>query len=392
MLEIATDFSQKLVIGLSEENTEVKCLPTYIYPSPDRISGTAYVMDLGGSNLRASVVSIHDNDIRFLAPVKSVEIPWQRNIPFPREKLLAMQADLIRSLDFPDSCPMGYCFSYPTTSIANGDATLIRWTKGIHVPSMVGQRIGEMLVAYIRQHHAKVKIPFVSVLNDTVASLFAGLAGDRKDAYIGLIVGTGTNMAAFFPSGQIPKLGKEIAPQKDVPINLECGNFNPLFLTKWDQMVDADSENPKEQRFEKAVSGMYLGRIFKVVFPDSDFDASSGAQGLVEILSAGYDLTPDQKMVAHAIYERSAHLVAAQLAGLVKVLCAASSTKTIKIVAEGGLFWSQIRDEKPYAQSVRQHLDALLRKMNLHAITVEFSNIHQANLAGAAVAALSVNV
>ena len=390
MIDIAEAFCHKIHIGLAEENTEIKCLPTFIYPPAHGVGGTAYAMDLGGSNLRAAVVSIDGNDIRFLSPVKSVEIPWQRNIPFPKETLFSIQAELLRSLDFPDACPLGYCFSYPTTSLANGDATLIRWTKGIHVPEMKGRGVGEMVMAHIRHHHPEVKIPSVCVLNDTVASLFAGLPEEKKDAYMGLIVGTGTNMAAFFPSRQVPKLGKETGCEKMIPINLECGNFAPLFLTKWDQMVDEDSENPKEQLFEKAVGGMYLGRIFKAVFPDSDFNASSGAEGLVEALSEEQGLSPDQQMVAKAIYERSALLVAAQIAGLIKVIGAASSVKTVGIVAEGGLFWSHIRNEQPFAKIVDQQLKDLLEKMNLRSVQVTFNNIHQANLIGAAMAALSI--
>ena len=49
----------------------------------------------------------------------------------------------------------------------------------------------------------------IPVLNDTVASLLAGAALAPEFARpIGVIVGTGTNMAGFFPVGAIAKLAR----------------------------------------------------------------------------------------------------------------------------------------------------------------------------------------
>ena len=68
---------------------------------------------------------------------------------------------------------------------------------------MIGKYIGNPLLNYLNEKN-KIKFTDIKVLNDTVASLFAGLTDNSYDAYIGLIVGTGTN-GYFHPSRQNKK-------------------------------------------------------------------------------------------------------------------------------------------------------------------------------------------
>ncbi|HEX3010371.1 MAG TPA: hexokinase, partial [Bacteroidales bacterium] len=58
LLEIADDLRKKIETGLQKDGTEIKCLPTYIHPKKDGISGEATVFDLGGTNFRAATVSV----------------------------------------------------------------------------------------------------------------------------------------------------------------------------------------------------------------------------------------------------------------------------------------------------------------------------------------------
>ena len=69
-----------------------------------------------------------------------------------------------------------------------GDAKLLRWTKGVDIKEMIGKYIGNPLLNYLNEKN-KIKFTDIKVLNDTVASLFAGLTDNSYDAYIGLIVG-----------------------------------------------------------------------------------------------------------------------------------------------------------------------------------------------------------
>ncbi len=63
---------------------------------------------------------------------------------------------------------------------------------------MEGEAIGKPLLTYMNEK-CNHNFTAIKVVNDTITSLFAGLLNPGFDAYIGIIVGTGTNMASFFP-------------------------------------------------------------------------------------------------------------------------------------------------------------------------------------------------
>ena len=267
---------------------------------------------------------------------------------------------------------------------------MLRWTKGVDIPSMINKPIGKTLLDYLNNKIAPPKFTGVKVINDTVASLFAGLTRSDYDAYIGLIVGTGTNMATFINAERIAKLDKKLGIEGLIPINLESGNFIPPHLTKVDAMVDALSDNKGAQRFEKAVSGMYLGEELKAAFPFDEFEDKFDAQKLTTIMSYP-DIHRERHVnVARWIYERSAKIVAASIAGLVLVLKSHdSSIKRIRLVAEGSLFWSEDRKGTDYKDLVDEHLKILLESFGHKDVVVDIHSMVNANLIGSAIAALS---
>jgi len=56
-------------------------------------------------------------------------------------------------------------------------------------------------------------------------------------------------------------------------------------LTAIDDQLDAVSGTQGAQRFEKAISGMYLGKIFTALFPEDGFDESFDARALTDLIS-----------------------------------------------------------------------------------------------------------
>ncbi len=388
LIDIALDFETKIQLGLQHKDQELKCLPAYIPFSSDIKDGQVYVLDLGGSNLRAAVVSFANGKAHFLKGPIKIAMPWERNKNFPKEQYLSIQSNLLASLSLPIECPIGYCFSYPTESIPNRDAKLINWTKGIKIPETEGFYVGKMLLQYLHSNKKEVKCKRISVINDTIASLFAGLIEPEDDLSIGLIVGTGTNMSTFIDNKYISTLSNELDWRGLLPVNLESGNFSPPHLTDWDDIVDEYSENSGKHRFEKAVSGMYLGRLFKTVFPESNFNQNDGAEGLVRLLNKPNNVEKKHILVAQKIIDRSSKLIAASLAGLIKLLLDQSSQKNIRIVAEGGLFWSQINGRLYYRDKTKLTLESLLNDLGLSNIEIKFLKIEEANLLGSALAAI----
>ena len=348
------------------------------------------VLDLGGTNYRVATVNFA-NDKATIHP----ENGWKKDLSvmktpgFTREELFKELADPIGEIKRDVEMPIGYCFSYAAESLPDGDAQLLHWTKGVHIKEMLGQPVGKPLLEYLNERN-EPKFTSIKVLNDTVASLFAGLTDSNYDAYIGLIVGTGTNMATFIPADKITKLPASIQADGLIPVNLESGNFHPPFLTTVDEMVDACSDSRGMQRFEKAVSGMYLGEILKSTFPLDEFEEKFDAQKLTTIMNYP-DIHKDKYVqVAHWIYNRSAQLVASSLAGLISLLVSYNKDiKKVCLVAEGSMFWSLNRNDKNYNVLVMEELDILLNELGIGDIKVHVNKMNNANLIGTAIAALS---
>lgn len=388
--DIVQSFREKFEKGLLEENTEIQCIPTYISPNTSIKDGKALVLDLGGTNYRAAVVEFRNGN-----PEIHPRDGWHKKLDviktegFTREQLFQEQADLISEINPNQKLPIGYCFSYPAQSLLNGDAKLIRWTKGVDIEEMIDEPVGEPLMEYLNKHKI-ARFTSVKVINDTVASLFAGLVNSGYDAYIGLIVGTGTNMATFVPRDRVRKLDHHYRGTGLIPVNLESGNFYPLHLTEVDNLVDELSDSKDRQRFEKAVSGMYLGEIFKAVFPSDTQNEGFNAKDLNQIVNNPGLYKKEYVDVANWIFARSAQLVAASLAGLILELRKYDdSVKRVRLTAEGSLFWSKMSLGKNYSRMVLDELYLLLAESGYEDITVDVEEKKNINLVGTAIAALS---
>lgn len=387
---IAYAFREKVEEGLSKKNVEIQCIPTFILPKAADVKGKALVLDLGGTNYRVAIV-----DFTREKPVIYPNNGWKKDMSvmkspgYTREELFKELADLIVEIKREEEMPIGYCFSYPAESVPGGDAKLLRWTKGVDIRKMVGQFVGKPLLDYLNEKN-EIKFTGIKVLNDTIASLFAGLTDKSYDAYIGLIVGTGTNMATFIPADKIKKLDPAYSVEGLIPVNLESGNFHPPFLTAVDDTVDAMSDSMGKQRFEKAVSGMYLGDILKAAFPLDEFEEKFDARKLTAIMNYP-DIHKDiYVQVARWIYSRSAQLVAASLAGLIALLKSYNKDiHRICLIAEGSLFWSESRKDKSYNILVMEKLQELLRELQLEDVEVHINNMSNANLIGPGIAALT---
>ena len=183
------------------------------------------VLDLGGTNYR--VATVHFDGVK---PVIRPENGWKKDLSvmknpdFTEGDLFKEQADPVGEIRLDKKMPIGYCFSYPAESMPDGDAKLIRWTKGVDIKEMLDKPVGRPLMEYLNERNEN-KFTDIKVINDTVASLFAGLTDSDSDAYIGLIVGTGTNMATFIRADNVKKLDSLSGQHGLIPINLESGNI-----------------------------------------------------------------------------------------------------------------------------------------------------------------------
>lgn len=369
--EIRSALASRIVVGLSTTGAEIAALPAYLAPPPEGMSGRAVVVDAGGTNLRAALVELAPGGAsRLLAGPEATKLPGGPEVT--AGAFFDAHAALVERLGPVHGLPVGYCFSYPSETLPSLDARLLRWTKGIQVAGVEGTSVGDGLGRALAARGLRPGP--VHVLNDTVATLIGGAfahGGAQRASFIGLIVGTGTNMATFLPASRIPKLGTGhfVAP---MAVNLENGNFNPPHLQPFDAEVDAASENPGAQRFEKAVSGAYLPRLFARLCPEHP--ALSSAADLVKLRDEG---SGETQRIARELLQRSADLVASALAAVSDVL---GSPAEIGVLAEGSLFWG----DPSYAPRTQATLHTLLGEHT----QVRIHRLDHVNLIGSACAAL----
>ncbi|XP_036291714.1 hexokinase-2 isoform X4 [Pipistrellus kuhlii] len=109
----------------------------------------------------------------------------------------------------------------------------------------------------------------VAVVNDTVGTMMTcGYEDPRCE--VGLIVGTGSNACYMEEMRNIELVDGE---EGRMCVNMEWGAFGDNgcldeFRTEFDVAVDELSLNPGKQRFEKMISGMYLGEIVRNILID----------------------------------------------------------------------------------------------------------------------------
>ncbi len=386
---VANELQERIEEGLRTDNQEILAIPTHVTPKLDIAEERVLALDWGGTNFRAAVVEYKGEKATILEQVKH-PLSKVETKGFNQERLFETFAAYIGELKTLDErvTKIGYCFSYPAASRLNGDAVLLRWTKGLDIPDMLGKPVGKSLVEYLNNNkNIHTTFTDIKVINDTVACLFSGLTevkpdGRPYDSYIGLILGTGTNMACLMPLDKIEKLNNKSTEL--IPVNMESGNFCPTCFMAVDDLVDAVSNNKGSQRFEKAVSGGYLGQIFRMTFLHEKIKSSFDGGDLSHIVNHPSEHKPEHVAVANWIFGRSAMLAAASLAGISQVLVAQNpAVKDICLSVDGSVFWSN-----DYRYQVEAQLKELLPQ-GVKLTIVDKERMQDPNLIGSAIAALS---
>jgi len=375
--EIRSEIARQIRRGLPRERERVKALPAFLPPPPACLQGRAWALDLGGTTLRAAVVRLgEDGEAEIEAGSRELRISSLT----PGEDLFAWQATALEGLT-KDELPLGYCFSYPARGLPDGDAVLLAWTKEIDFPEVVGKKVGALLKKAARGR--KERISKVVVLNDTVAALLGGSWrwGKNREwsGFIGMVVGTGFNLSAFFP---VSALGIKTAgwkhPDETMAVNLEAGNLHPPHLSPWDEKLDATREDAGRQRLEKAVSGKYLPELAMFILEGR---TAPPFPALAEIDRWATESNSDKGILARILLERAGDLVAATLAGLGDVL---ATEGMIGVIAEG----SVINKSTTYRRRVLKTLNGLTGAEPRPARLFSLLSLPDANLVGAAVAAM----
>lgn len=264
---LLTAFAEEMDAGLAGKPSSLMMIPSFItLDRPVKTNEPVVVLDAGGTNLRTAVVKI---DATGKAEIGAFS---KRPMPGTQGEVSASEfydqfADFLMPV-IAESESIGFCFSYPAEIMPDCDARLIKWSKQIEVPSVVGTLIGTGLLSHLALRGYKRR---VVILNDTVATLLAGRsAGVARDysAYVGFILGTGTNTAYVEHNANISKR-TDIDHTGSMVINVESGAFRRVKQSRFDELMDAATNDSGNYTFEKMISGAYLGRVGSVVMAEA---------------------------------------------------------------------------------------------------------------------------
>ena len=404
---LLASFISEMEKGLKGEPSSLMMIPTFVGVNGKIPEGaSAAVLDAGGTNFRGAIVSI---------PPK---ISDKQNQPMPgtkgevdEESFYNAFASEVKRLEGKPTCKkLGWCFSYPAEATKDLDAKLVRWTKNIKAPAIVGQYVGKELLK-------RTGGEGIAVVNDTVATLLAAKAteGDKTySSYIGFILGTGTNTAYVEKNKNIAKM-PDLDQAGSMIINAESGAFDKAPRSKFDEAADAKTGNPGVGLLEKMIAGAYLGgvglEIYKAAAKEGffskkaataicglgsletmDFDnfcagfKKEGRDNVLDNIFSDADDAKIAKKLGIPVFERAAVLTAVQLAAFViKSGEGVDASAPVAINADGSTYYKT--RAIPFDATVRRELDEMLvQRRNVHyAITPQ---VDDAPMVGAAIAAM----
>ncbi|NWQ84574.1 HXK3 protein, partial [Columbina picui] len=260
---------REMDLGLGRETNptaSVRMLPTYVCNTPDGgEQGKFLALDLGGTNFRVLMVEVGADGIHMASEIYVIPTAVTQGTG---EALFNHIVECIMDFQLKQDLagqvlPLGFTFSFPCQQLGLDKAVLLTWTKGFSASDCVGKDVVQLLrEAAQRKQNLGLKV--VAVVNDTVGTMMSCGYDDPK-CEIGLIVGTGTN-ACYME--EMHNVGTVEGEQGRMCINMEWGAFGDNgclddIFTEFDLVVDKKTINPGKQRFEKLISGMYLGEIVR---------------------------------------------------------------------------------------------------------------------------------
>ena len=293
-----------------EDMTRTWLLPPDNPPKNERV----IVIDAGGTNFRSSLVTFDANGNPTISDFKKTVMPGVAKELSKAEFFDAIADNIDYLKNKADR--IGFCFSYSMTITKDGDGIPNSLSKEIKAKEVEGIPVGAALRAVLESRGWN-KIRHIALLNDTVAALLAGAAGNggkRYSSYIGFILGTGMNGAYIQPP-----LGGE---ERQIVV-CENGKFGSFARSDFDAALDQKSQHPGEYMLEKCCSGGYLGPLGLVVLKAAAEDgivssgcaaALRGLNGLTLIELDGFlheHGTEDGRFNKASFVEKSSNVIAA---------------------------------------------------------------------------------
>lgn len=309
------------------------------------------VLTVGGTNAESVLVRIKDTE---------VHIDEHKKGKSPVFSDASTLFEFVEQNLYPDVSVVAINFAFPVAPVVrNGllDGQLIQGVKGHDFKGLIGETVGEEIEKYVADWRGRdIK---VTVANDTVCLILAGNKFTQQpETILGGIVGTGTNFGYYL--------------DPDTIVNLESANFDKFKRKQTDKPVDAYSEHYGNHLFEKEVAGKYLfGHYNSLVTQPgvNEDDRLSSTEELSECAANGTCASPD---IARGLLERSAQLIAAQIAGLYRF----KNTPALTAIMEGSLFWN--------GHNYRENVEKYVSELGVAPDGIRFVRDERSSIVGAA--------
>ncbi|KAJ3593432.1 hypothetical protein NHX12_005767 [Muraenolepis orangiensis] len=232
-------------------------------------NGDFLALDMGGSKFKVLRVKVRQEVGRI---ERSVEME-EETYPIPEELLNGKGSELFdhvseslksfvegKNLDLEKKHPLGFTFSFPCQQNSLNQGVLINWTKNYNARGVQGKDVAQALKESIR------RTGLLALVNDTVGTMMT-CSFDDPHCEVGLIIGTGTNACYMEELRHIDLVEGD---EGRMCVNTEWGAFGEDgalndFISEFDRDIDAASNTPGKQIFEKMVSGLYLGELVRLV-------------------------------------------------------------------------------------------------------------------------------
>lgn len=403
---ILDNFLSEMDAGLKGKETSLKMIPSYIdIERKVPVHKPVIVLDAGGTNFRICIVSFDKNGTPEITGFKKMQMPGIAKEISKQEFFDQISEVLKPYLNKAEN--IGFCFSYATEIFPNGDGKLLNWSKEVKIPELVGENIGSGIIKALGQTGKKHKIV---LLNDTIATLLSGKTvgfSSHYSSYIGFILGTGTNTAYVETNSNIGKLPDFTKGAQ--AINVESGCFSKAPRSAFDISLAEKTEDPDNYKFEKMISGAYMGSIGLEILQKAakegllsdnaakeiqnwkfistkDLDDFVGNPTEVSLFNKPVFTDEDKEMIYHwgtAITKRSAILTAINIsAAAVKCGQGTNPLNPICINIDGSTFYKTNNLASVAEEYLRKILDS-------RGIYYRLTKIDDSPILGAAIAGLT---
>ncbi|KAI9316329.1 hexokinase-domain-containing protein [Dichotomocladium elegans] len=284
------EFEQEIKAGLGDESvsrtaqprsSDLKMIPSYVtgYPTGNE-KGTYLALEISGVDIYVCQVKLKGEGGKLAINQYQYEIPDDLTTGNDFGVLVDYVADCVadfqqRVSGHPQEVySMAMCLGFAVRQTGLDRGTIVALEHGFEFPNVIGSDVVELFTAGFQSKGLNVRI--VAIANDAVCTLLAH-AYQHPATRIGIVHNIGTNCAYY---DKVSNMRKFLAQQhngtlqspagQDMIINTEWCTFDlrHLPVSRYDQKVDMESNNPGRHIFEKMTTGMYLGEIVRQILVD----------------------------------------------------------------------------------------------------------------------------